>query len=131
MPSAFSTAAIVASALTGLAFAQNYTASYTIDADTRTFRDSDNRAMIFHGMNVVVKLPPYIPETDVFNWDLSLNDEDLELMRSWGVNMIRLGVMWESVERSPGVYDMDYLDQISALIANIASYEIAVIVDNH
>ena len=125
MPSALSNIAMAA--LSGLAVANNY----SIDAATRTFRDTDNRAVIFHGMNVVYKLPPYIPETEVFNWDLSLSDEDLQLMRSWGVNMIRLGVMWESVERSPGVYDMDYLNKISALIAKVAEYEIAVIVDNH
>ena len=44
---------------------------------------------------------------------------------------MRLGVMWESVERTPGVYDTDYLDKIDALINRFGDYGIAVIVDNH
>jgi TctA family transporter len=42
-------------------------ASITIDPSTRTFRDEFNRARIFHGQNVVMKLPPYIPITDKFD----------------------------------------------------------------
>jgi endoglycosylceramidase len=82
----------------------------TIDPSTRTFRDEFNRARIFHGQNVVVKLPPYIPITDRFDPQFSLADEDIENMRDWGVTLVRLGVMWEAVERQPGIYDDDYLN---------------------
>lgn len=34
---------------------------YSIDAATRTFRDDQGRARIFHGFNAVVKKPDYIP----------------------------------------------------------------------
>jgi hypothetical protein len=40
----------------------------------------------------------------------------LAYLKSWGVKIIRLGVMWESVETSPGFYDMDYLTQVESLI---------------
>ena len=43
------------------------TAKITIDPETRTFRDEKGRARIFHGQNVVVKLPPYIPDVDTFD----------------------------------------------------------------
>jgi aryl-phospho-beta-D-glucosidase BglC (GH1 family) len=82
----------------------------TIDSATRTFRDEFNRARIFHGFNVVVKLPPYLPTQGAFDFDMSISDKDLENLRDWGCKLIRLGVMWEAVETKPGVYNMQYLD---------------------
>ena len=75
------------------------------------FEDSFNRTVIFHGVNVVYKVPPYLPSLDG-EWDPehSLNRKDIEDLRSWGMNFVRLGVMWEAVEREPGVYDTAYLD---------------------
>ena len=104
---------------------------FTIDPKTRTFRDDQGRARIFHGFNVVVKRPDYTPIQDHFDFDMSISDEDLKYMQTWGTKIIRLGVMWESVERSPGVYDTEYLDKIDALINKFGDYGIAVIVDNH
>ena len=71
---------------------------YTIDAATRTFRDESGRARIFHGFNAVVKKPSYIPIQDSFDFDMSISDEDLQYMQDWGTKIVRLGVMWESVE---------------------------------
>jgi len=80
------------------------------DSVTRTFRDEYNRARIFHGQNIVVKLPPYLPTQDAFDFDMSIADEDLQYLKDWGNNIIRLGVMWESVEPARGVYGYKYLD---------------------
>ena len=102
-----------------------------IDVNTRTFRDEFGRARIFHGQNVVVKLPPYLPTQDAFDFDTSITTSDLEDLRNWGCTFIRLGVMWESVETAPGVYDMTYLDKIDALIIKFAEYGIFTLVDNH
>ena len=104
---------------------------YTIDPATRTFRDEAGRARIFHGQNVVVKIPDYLPIEDKFDFDMSISTEDLEYLRDWGTKIIRLGVMWESVERKAGEYDMDYLDKVDALINKFGEYGMAVIVDNH
>lgn len=62
---------------------------------------------------------------------MSITTEDLEYLRDWGAKIIRLGVMWESVETSPGVYDTAYLDKVDALINKFGEYGMAVIVDNH
>ena len=88
----------------------------TIDPTTRTFRDEFNRARIFHGQNVVVKLPNYLPTDGTLDYQMSITQTDLELLRSWGTKIIRLGVMWESVETAPGIYDMNYLNNVEALI---------------
>lgn len=43
-------------------------ARITIDPTTRTFRDEFNRSRIFHGQNVVVKLPNYLPTDGTFDY---------------------------------------------------------------
>ena len=62
---------------------------------------------------------------------MSISTEDLEYLRDWGCKIIRLGVMWESVETAPGVYDTNYLDEVDKLINRFGEYGMAVIVDNH
>ena len=104
---------------------------WSIDPATRTFRDESGRARIFHGQNVVVKVPEYFPITDQFDFDMSISTEDLEYLRDWGCKIVRLGVMWEAVERSPGQYDMDYLEKVDGLINKFGEYGMAVLVDNH
>ena len=104
---------------------------FTIDSASRTFRDVQGRARIFHGFNAVIKKPDYLPIEDHFDFDMSITDEDLQFMQNWGTKIVRLGVMWESVEKSPGVYDTAYLDKMDALINKFGDYGIAVIVDNH
>jgi len=46
----------------------------TIDTATRNFRDTTGRARIFHGQNVVVKLPNYLPTSGAFDYTMSIND---------------------------------------------------------
>ena len=41
------------------------------------FIDEDGRSVLFHGVNVVYKVPPYIPSTEDFDPFESLNDEDI------------------------------------------------------
>lgn len=86
---------------------------------------------MFHGHNIVVKIPPYLPSTDRFDVRMSLTDQEIEQMRDWGTNMVRLGVIWEAVEIAPKVYDYDYLDRVEQLINRMAEYGIYTIVDSH
>jgi endoglycosylceramidase len=106
-------------------------AEITIDPSTKMFRDDEGRARIFHGQNVVVKLPPYLPTTDKFDPFTSMVDEDFQNMQNWGVKIVRLGVMWEAVEKSPGVYDHDYLNTVESMIKKFGDYGIYTLVDNH
>ena len=65
--------------------------------------------VLLHGVNVVYKVPPYIPDTQTFDPQKSLTAEDIANLKKWGFNFVRLGVMWEAVETEPGVYDWQYL----------------------
>ena len=87
-----------------------------VDPSIRALRDPDGRHMIFHGVNVVYKVPPYIPDGDVYDSQNSLNKEDIANLKKWGFNIVRLGVMWEAVEYAPGQYNQTYLEEINSLI---------------
>ena len=106
--------------------------SFSIDDSKRFILDNEGRYSIFHGANVVVKLPPYLPNLDKFDPFMSLNTEyDFEVMKKMGFNMIRLGVIWESVEREPDVYDMEYLDKVEEIINDLGKKGIYTMVDAH
>lgn len=97
------------------------------------FVDEENRSNIFHGVNVVYKQYPYIPDTNDNNWDpfFSLNEKDTQLMKQMGFNIVRLGIVWESVERQQGVYDMDYLAKMEEIVNNLGEHGIVTIIDAH
>lgn len=104
---------------------------FTIDPAIRGFRDRFGRHTIFHGVNVVYKIDPYIPTDGVFDPENSLNDEDIENMQKWGFNFVRLGVMWEAVERTKGTFDQDYLTKVDALITKLGEKGIYTLIDAH
>jgi len=62
---------------------------------------------------------------------MSLTDEEIDMMSLWGINLVRLGVIWEAVEREPGVYDHEYLNQVERLVERLAERGIYTIVDSH
>ena len=67
----------------------------------------------------------------MFDAQDSLTTEDIENLKKWGMNFVRLGVMWEAVERQPGQYDFEYLQKIDKLITKMGEYGIYTLVDAH
>jgi endoglycosylceramidase len=103
----------------------------TIDTNTRMMKDEARRTVMFHGVNVVYKVAPYIPSSDKFDPQLSLNDQDIDDLLRWGFNFVRLGVMWESVETSPDTYNETYLNEVEVLINKLGAKGIYTLVDAH
>eukprot|EP00347_Sterkiella_histriomuscorum_P001400 403372181 len=62
---------------------------------------------------------------------MSVNDKDLQDMVDWGITMVRLGVMWESVEVAPQRYNMTYLNEVNNLINRMGEKGIYTMVDAH
>ena len=102
-----------------------------IDGDKRVFRDASHAHVIFHGVNIVYKQDPYLPDTENYSPNDSLTEEDMQDLENWGFNIVRLGVIWEAVEKEPGVYDEDYLNKIEKLINELGDHGIYTIVDAH
>lgn len=106
-------------------------AKIKVNPQTRQLVDESGRSVIFHGVNVVYKQDPYIPSQGSFDPENSLNDEDIQNLKNWGMNFVRLGVMWEAVERTAGVYDTEYIAKIDALITKLGDAGLYTLVDMH
>ena len=65
-----------------------------ISISNRRLVDEQGREIRFHGTNVVMKVPPYIPTIDEFDPDRSFSKEDMINCRKAGFNGIRLGMMY-------------------------------------
>lgn len=83
--------------------------SLKVDPQSSLFIDQYNRTAVFHGVNAVYKIFPFYPDTEVFNTNYSLTDQDLFNLKHWGMNHIRLHVAWEGVEPKRGVYNYSYV----------------------
>jgi len=93
--------------------------------------DHHGRSVLFHGVNIVYKVDPYIPNNDKFDPQTSMTDEDIDNLVKWGFNFVRLGVMWEAVERSPDTYNHTYLQEVEKLINKMGEKGIYTLVDAH
>ena len=54
--------------------------------------DAYGRVVILHGVNMVVKLPPYDPAV------LGFGDDDAAFLASEGFNTVRLGIIYKALE---------------------------------
>jgi endoglycosylceramidase len=88
------------------------------------FIDSHGRQVIFSGMNYVNK----DPKTNYITKDSSAVYEQ---MGKWGINCLRLGLIWDGAEPQPGKYDEKYLDQIEQKVKWAAQHSIYVMLDMH
>ena len=60
-----------------------------VDIERNRVVDSMGRERYFHGVNVVVKGPPWIPIVDKFDPDWSFSVKDMETLQQLGLNGIR------------------------------------------
>jgi endoglycosylceramidase len=104
---------------------------FKIDPIFKTLRDETNRPIILHGVNIVVKRPPYLPDTEKFDSMNSLTIEDVKIMKTLGFNFVRLGVMWEAVEKTEKFYDIEYLKQTQKIINLLGENGIYTLIDIH
>lgn len=86
---------------------------------------------MMHGVNIVPKTYPYIPQNNTFDPVFSLTDKEIDDLSRWGFNVVRLGVMWQAVETAPGVYNDTYLDELEALINKMGEKGIYSLMDAH
>lgn len=97
----------------------------------RPFVDSLGRERYFHGVNAVVKGPPWHPSIDRFDPAISLSEEDFEIMKDMGFTVIRLGFMWAGFEPTRGAYNTTYLNIMKSIAATAAKFGIYTLIDMH
>lgn len=95
-----------------------------IQIENQKFIDVEGDQIILHGINYVNKSA----KIDKENFS---NPENFKLMKKWGFNCIRLGVIWAGIEPQPGVYDEAYLKDIDYQIQLAADNNMYVFLDMH
>lgn len=113
------------------------------------FVDHQGRMVLLRGVNLggSSKLPytPYMPShigegffqhKDVSfvgrPFPLQEADEHYARLKSWGFNCLRFLTTWEAVEHEgPGIYDEEYLDYLSQVVAKAGEYGFSVFIDPH
>ena len=88
------------------------------------FIDIEGRQVLLHGINVINKnkAEGYVP------WQTR---EDFARLRDWGMNCVRLGILWDGIEPEPGHYDEAYLKQIDARVQWAGDAGLYVMLDMH
>ena len=94
-------------------------------ANGRWMTDQQGRVIIFRGVNLVNKNSPYT----YLNSGITV--EDARIIRSAGMNVVRLGIIWDAIEPTPGQYNDAYLKDISSTITMLKSYGINTLLDMH
>lgn len=103
-----------------------------VDPESQHFIDEYGRVRIFHGVNVVYKIPPYLPNLTQFDPQNSLTNDDLNNLYHWGFNVIRLYTSWMGVNpKSENSIDEEYLSQLSTIVKMMESNGIYALLDCH
>ncbi|WP_244130294.1 cellulase family glycosylhydrolase [Burkholderia sp. BCC0044] len=87
--------------------------------------DDHGRVLIVHGVNVVVKQPPYAPEAAGFG------AKEMDRLAADGFNAVRLGVAQQQLEPAPGRYDGAYLASLARTQQQLADRRIYTLLDMH
>jgi endoglycosylceramidase len=88
------------------------------------FMDASGRPLLFRGLNVVNKSKDQ-------GYTENISPADFALIRSWGMNVVRLGIFWDGLEPQPGHFDEAYLDRIAKLVGYAKQQGLYVLLDMH
>lgn len=97
----------------------------TAPAPDRHFYDSFGRVRIFHGVNRVKKGFPW------YFSDMHEADNEAQLMKEMGVNVVRLGFMWSGYNPAEGIFNTTYGRIMSEIIDRLATHGIHTLIDMH
>ena len=103
-----------------------------VDPKTQYFIDEYGRVRIFHGVNVVYKIPPYVPDLVNFDPQNSLTATDLNNLHQWGFNVVRFYTAWMGVNpTSASDVDQKNLSQLSTAVQMMEDKGIYALLDCH
>lgn len=123
--------------------------SLHLHIDGTTFRDSKNREVVLHGINVAADAKiPYTPSQPSHEPKGFFEGEDVSFvgrpfpveeapshfdrLKSWGFNVIRYIFTWEALEHAgPGKYDEEFIQYTVAVLRIAKAHGFYVFMDPH
>ena len=108
----------------GFTTAQTSNSKSLLTIRDNNFIDSKGRQVILHGLNIVSKNP-------ASNYQSWHGPKDFKAMRDWGMNCVRLGIIWDGIEPKPGEYDEAYLEAVAQQINWAKDAGLYVFLDMH
>jgi endoglycosylceramidase len=102
-----------------------------VESEDGQIYDELGRSRLFHGVNIVYKTFPYVPDLDSFDPRFSFSQKDVDLLADLGMNVIRLDVSWAGAEPIRGSYNQSYFNQLHRIIDMCAKKGIYVILEWH
>ena len=88
------------------------------------FLSANGQLLLLHGLNVVNK-------SQAEGYAKNIERSDFAAIRSWGMNCVRLGILWDGLEPQPGRIDEDYLERIARIIGWAKAEGLYVLLDMH
>lgn len=101
-----------------------------IKADKLRLVDSYGRERIFNGVNVCDK-GCYCKETDKRIYGTVWNKGTAKKLKQSGIDLIRLGFVWDAVEPEMGKYDDAFLDSIKSILDECEQEGVYAYLDMH
>ena len=95
-----------------------------VTASGTQFLDGAGKPLLLHGINVVNK-------SKAEGYTGGIERADFAAIRSWGMNCIRLGILWDGLEPQPGKIDEAYLDRIALIVGWAKAEGLYVLLDMH
>lgn len=96
----------------------------SITVQAQRFIDRQGRQVMLHGLNLVDKNPAA--------GYLSYQDEGIfAQMQEWGLNCVRLGVIWDGLEPEPGAINETYLQGLQRQLDLSHAHGLMVFLDMH
>jgi endoglycosylceramidase len=117
--------ALLALGLTGLAPAAHAEVAHRPRPAGHWLLDAQGRVRIDHGVNMVLKRPPYAPDATGFGAD------DARFLARNGFTTVRLGLVWKAVEPRPGEYDDRYLARVRRTVRVLHRHGVVALLDFH
>lgn len=104
-----------------------------IEHASNVFVDLTGRQVIMHGANIMNKIPPYYYPSfyDPDGQGSTIGEDWAKFFATNGFNVARVGIAWEGVEPSPGVYDDSYILHVRDMVRMFAKYGVYCILDFH
>lgn len=95
-----------------------------ISAAGTKFTDATGRQIIFNGLN-------YVNKNQGEGYLSSDSLEVYQKLKGWGINCLRLGIIWDGVEPEPGKYNEEYLNKLEQRVKWAAENDIYILLDMH